>query len=64
MANLGSEAIAEGELIDRLARLSSAADATAVRTLRDLVAGDERLRVPEKTLAAIVAADRASVAGG
>ena len=55
---------AEGELIDRLARLSSAADATAVRTLRDLVAGDERLRVPEKTLAAIVAADRASVAGG
>ena len=55
---------AEGELIDRLALLSSAADATALRTLRDLAAGDERLRVSEKTLAAIVAADRASVAGG
>lgn len=55
---------AERELIDRLAALSSAADATALRTLRDLVANDERLRVPEKTLAAIVAADRASAASG
>jgi hypothetical protein len=55
---------AESELIDRLATLSSAADATALRTLRDLVAGDERLRVPEKTLAAIIATDRARVASG
>ena len=56
--------LAESELIDRLAALSSAADATAMTTLRHLVANDERLRVPEKTLADIVAADRASAASG
>ncbi len=51
----------ETELIDRLAPLSAAADAAAIDMLRQLVAADDRLRVPETTIAAIVAADRATV---
>ncbi len=36
----------ETELVDRLAALSSAADAEAIEELREMVAGDERLRAP------------------
>lgn len=49
----------ELELIDMLASLSSAADEDALRTLRDLVASDQRLRVPEETVATITATERA-----
>ena len=44
---------AEAELIDRLAGLSSAADADALEELRRMVAADARLAVPAETLAAI-----------
>jgi hypothetical protein len=52
----------ETELIDRLAQLSSAADAPAIAELRTLVASDARLRVPADTIATINAADTASAA--
>ena len=49
---------AEGDLIDRLARLLSSADADAFEELRGIVAADARLRVPSETLASIVAAEQ------
>jgi hypothetical protein len=55
---------AETGLIERLARLSSAGNATAIESLRRIVATDDRLRVPAETLATIIAADKASAAGG
>ncbi len=48
-------------LIDRLARLSRSADAAALEDLRQLVAADTRLAVPDETLAAIVAAEQVVV---
>ena len=42
---------AEAELIDRLAQLSSRADAAAIEELRGVVAADARLRVPTERLA-------------
>lgn len=48
----------EGDLIDRLARLSSTADADAFEELRGIVAADPRLRVPSEALASIAAAGR------
>ena len=48
----------EGALIDRLARLSSAADAASLEELRQIVASDARLAVPAETLAAIAAAEQ------
>ena len=51
---------AEAPLIDRLAGLSSAADAGALEELRRLLAADARLAVPAETLAAIVAAEQPS----
>ncbi|MGB2695925.1 MAG: transglutaminase-like domain-containing protein [Dehalococcoidia bacterium] len=50
---------AETELIDDLARLSSAADPAALGVLRTIASSDDRLRVPAETLSAIIAADRA-----
>ena len=50
-------------LFDSLAELSHLADAGAIVTLQSLVDSNDRLRVPEETLAAIVAAEGASVAG-
>lgn len=52
----------ETALIDRLARLSSSADAAALEELRRIVAADVRLAVPAETLAAI-AASEVTVAG-
>jgi len=48
----------EAELIDRLAQLSSGADAAALEELRQITAADPRLAVPPETLAAIVAAEQ------
>jgi hypothetical protein len=50
----------EPDLIDRLARLSSTADAAALEELRLLVAADARLAVPTEMLAAIAAAEHLS----
>jgi hypothetical protein len=47
----------EAELVDRLAMLSSRADAASIETLLKLVAADDRLRVPVETLTAILAAE-------
>jgi hypothetical protein len=50
---------AEATLIDRLARLSSRADADAVEQLRAIAASDARLRVPPETLASIATTEKA-----
>jgi hypothetical protein len=52
----------EPQLLDRLADLSSAADARALNELRTLLATDDRLGVPTETLTAHAAADEAAVA--
>jgi hypothetical protein len=49
----------ETELIDRLARLSSSADAEAIEELRRVVASDARLAVPVERVEAIVASELA-----
>jgi hypothetical protein len=51
----------EADLIDNLAAISSDADAASLDGLRSMVAADERLRVPEETLDAIMEADRAAI---
>jgi hypothetical protein len=51
----------ETDLIDRLATISSAADSKALSTLREMLACDERLRVPEATIAAIIAREEAAI---
>jgi hypothetical protein len=51
--------MAETALIDRLADLSSRADAAAMDELRDILADDARLRVPNEVLASIMAAESA-----
>lgn len=48
----------EEELIDRLARLSSSANAAAHDELRQITAADARLTVPPATLASIAAAEQ------
>jgi hypothetical protein len=50
----------ETALIDRLARLSSRADAAAMDELRDVLAGDARLRVPAGLVEAHLDADRSA----
>lgn len=50
----------ETALIDRLAAISSRADAAAMSELREMLAGDERLRVPKSAVAAALAADAAA----
>lgn len=52
------DGIKETELIDRLAAISSGADAHSLEDLRDLLAADPRLRVPEKRVPEAVNADR------
>jgi hypothetical protein len=52
--------IAETALIDTLASISSRADAAAMSELRNILAGDERLRVPPETVATAIAADAAA----
>lgn len=52
---------AEPELIDRLAQLSSVADAAALVQLRATVASDARLRVPADRLAAVAQADSIAI---
>jgi hypothetical protein len=52
----------EGALMDKLADLSSVADATAIDALRSILAEDERLRVPPDMLEAIIASDQDAVA--
>ncbi|MEJ0064884.1 MAG: hypothetical protein WDM85_05170 [Caulobacteraceae bacterium] len=52
----------ETALIDRLASISSRADAEAMLELRQMLAGDERLRVPPEVIAAGLAADAAALA--
>jgi hypothetical protein len=47
-------------LIDRLASISSRADAAAMAELREVLAGDARLRVPDEAVSAALAADRAA----
>ena len=49
----------ETELLDDLARISSQADADALARLREKLAADERLCVPEKVIAMALEADRA-----
>ncbi len=58
MATDDNAMAAEAALVDQLAALSSRADATSIETLRRMVAGDDRLRVPAETLATIITADR------
>ena len=53
---------AEAPLIDRLAGLSSSADADALEELRRMVVADPRLAVPAETLAAIAEAESSGVA--
>jgi hypothetical protein len=53
--------MAEVALIDRLASISSRADAGAMAELREMLDGDERLRVPGDVVAAALAADAAAV---
>ena len=48
-------------LIDRLAAISSSANAAAIDTLREMIAEDDRLRVPESTVAANIAADQLAI---
>lgn len=48
----------EGVLIDRLARLSTSANAEALEELRQITASDARLAVPAETLASIAAAEQ------
>jgi len=48
----------EAELIDRVAGLSTSANAAALDELRQITAADPRLAVPPETLAAIVAAEQ------
>lgn len=50
----------EHALIDRLAELSSRADAGAIAALRRAIADDPRLGVPDETVAAALAADQAT----
>jgi hypothetical protein len=50
----------ETALIDRLASISSRADAAAMAELREVLAGDQRLRVPPDAVAASLAADAAA----
>ena len=54
--------MAEFDLIDRLAAISSRADATAMAELREVLAGDARLRVPDEAMSAALAADAAATA--
>jgi Transglutaminase-like superfamily len=49
----------ETELLDDLARISSQADADALARLREKLATDERLRVPEEVITKALEADRA-----
>lgn len=49
-------------LIDRLASISSRADAAAMAELREILAGDVRLRVPDEAVSAALAADAAAAA--
>jgi len=58
----GERGMAEVELIDRLAAISSRADAGAMAELREVLAGDARLRVPDDAVAAALAADAAATA--
>ena len=51
----------EVDLVDRLAALSSAADTAALVELQAVTNTDERLRVPEETLATIQRTDKAAV---
>jgi hypothetical protein len=53
--------MAETALIDRLAGISSRADAEAIVELRSMLADDERLRVPQGTLESIVEAERSAL---
>ena len=50
----------ETPLLDRLASISSRADAAALAELREVLAGDERLRVPGGMVADALAADAAA----
>jgi len=52
----------ETALIDTLASISSRADAAAMGQLSEILAGDERIRVPADALAAALAADAAASA--
>jgi Transglutaminase-like superfamily len=51
----------ETALIDRLASISTRADAIALSELREMVAADPRLAVPEEIIAAVVETERAAV---
>jgi hypothetical protein len=52
--------MAELALIDRLASISSRADGDAMAELREVLAGDARLRVPDEAVTAALAADKAA----
>jgi hypothetical protein len=54
--------MAELALIDRLAAISSRADAAAMAELREVLAGDVRLRVPAEAVTAALATDAAATA--
>jgi hypothetical protein len=54
----------ETDLIDRLAAISSRADAAAMSALHAVLASDERLRVPPEAVAAARAADEAALGAG
>jgi hypothetical protein len=56
---LDKAGMAETELLDDLARISSQADADSLARLSQRLAADERLRVPEKVIAMALEADRA-----
>ena len=56
--------IGETALIDRLAEISSTADAQALEDLRNMIVQDSRLRPPgDDALKAIVSAERAAASG-
>lgn len=61
---LDERGMAETALIDRLAAISSHADAEALAALEDALERDSRLRVPSAIVAEIVAAEGLQVAAG
>jgi hypothetical protein len=59
---LNQSGLAETDLLDDLARISSQADADSLARLNEKLAADERLRVPVETIADAREADRARLA--
>jgi hypothetical protein len=61
---LDEAGMGETSLLDDLAAISSHADATALTRLRALLAGDERLRIPDAAVRTASQADALALAGG